>query len=122
LLKTTPPAARAAGSITPRGSPSAACNATDVTESSGIIAISARAAIADPPAAPKYTDGEVFSAVSANGNKTGARSTAFAANGSKLSAEDSRTPSASYFSAKISSGAAERRVKPAFSSFESRPN
>jgi hypothetical protein len=90
LLRTAPPTARAPGKITPRGTATAVCRATDATESSGTMAIRAAAAAADAAAPPKRVDGGALRADAAIGRRPGARSIALAASGRTLSLEASR--------------------------------
>ena len=115
LLRTTPPTASPPGKRTPSGTASATWAAIATIESSGMRKTAPAAATADAAAAPKKTAGGVLRATPASGRRPGARSTACAINGNTLSLDASKTPRRSLSSAKIRSGAAVVRLKPAFS-------
>ena len=105
-----------------RGIPRATCTAMSRAESSGIVAMSKPAAAREAKAPPNRAVGGTFKAVAATGSKAGDRSIAFATSGRMLSLEASKTPIRSFSSANFKRGAAEERVKPAFSSRVRSPN
>ena len=110
------------GNRRPSGTASATCAAIDAIESSGMSNIAPTQAAAEAAAAPKKTGGGVLRAMAAIGRSPGARSIACATKGSTLSLDASKTPRRSFSSAKMRSGAAVVKVKPAFSRRVSTPS
>lgn len=122
LVNNNPPTPKAPGNITPRGTATIVCKATSITELSGTTFTKAKAETADKAAPANKVTGDDFNTDPATGNSAGENSIAVPINGRTFSLDASKTPIKSFSSANLSKGAAEVKVKPDFSNFDSNPN
>lgn len=122
MLSRNPPAPKAPGKTTPKGTATSVCSAMLVAESSGIIYTNEAAVKAEKAAPPNKAIGGSLIATPATGSSAGDSSMAVPIRGRSLSLEASNTPSRSFSSANFRRGAADFRVNPALSSLVNSPS